>query len=242
MIKRTAAVIMTGILMLMGCGGRQEDKTETYAIYEEFVWENFAENPTRQILADLDGDEKEEMILLADQTAADDPDNFQGTLKVFGISPGGQVNERYSTDVAENTAGWRWMYLYQREGETPAILEYSPQISAGMGPVILRFICFSEEEWFYEEIDSFFWDSLHTSGREREQMEQKKEEFAGTLEEYTRWALPLVMLGQDTAVTGESSAYFGGLPVAAKIIQPYFSRCGSTEFPLIHTCNPSFRG
>ena len=74
MIKRTAAVIMTGILMLMGCGGRQEDKTETYAIYEEFVRENFAENPTRQILVDLDGDEKEEMILLADQTAADDPD------------------------------------------------------------------------------------------------------------------------------------------------------------------------
>ena len=74
MIKRTAAVILAGAFLLMGCGGRQEDKTETYAIYEEFVWENFAENPTRQILADLDGDEKEEMILLADQTAADDPD------------------------------------------------------------------------------------------------------------------------------------------------------------------------
>ena len=56
MIKRTAAVILAGAFLLMGCGGRQEDKTETYAIYEEFVRENFAENPTRQILADLDGD------------------------------------------------------------------------------------------------------------------------------------------------------------------------------------------
>lgn len=214
MIKRTAAVILAGVFLLMGCGGsgRQEDKTETYAIYEEFVRENFAENPTRQILADLDGDGTAEMILLADQTA-DDPDNFQGTLKVFGILPGGHVKERYSTDIAENTAGWRWMYLYRREGETPVILEYSPQISAGMGPVILRFIRFSKEEWSYEEIDSFFWDSLHASGREREQMEQKKEKFAGTLEEYTRWALPLVMFGQDTAVTGDSSAYFGGLEI-----------------------------
>ena len=46
MIKRTAAVILAGVFLLMGCGGsgRQEDKTETYAIYEEFVRENFAEN------------------------------------------------------------------------------------------------------------------------------------------------------------------------------------------------------
>ena len=92
MIKRTAAVILAGVFLLMGCGGsgRQEDKTEAHAIYEEFVRENFAENPTRQILADLDGDGTAEMILLADQTA-DDPDNFQGTLKVFGILPGGHV-------------------------------------------------------------------------------------------------------------------------------------------------------
>lgn len=131
------------------------------ALLKDYFYENYQEDNTSVVLADLTGDGLDEMIVLSMHSTSDTELNLRkpvtaeqfayGGLTICGVKEGSEVFPYESLgDVASAHVGWGYLYLVPRpDGDGFALLKFSPYIGQGLAGYNYAVYGSEYDEWLW---------------------------------------------------------------------------------------------
>lgn len=166
------------------------DEADDAEKYRAFVKKNHTAGIANTLLADLTGDEREELIVLDNQESGK-----YIPVAVYGIRDDGQVVRLYEDAAYDAHPGWRWLYLYEEDGKN-YLFRYSPVMYQGIGTYSYEIfsltgeggeVLLASEEKAYDisrgEVSEELWDEMG--------------KFLEPVHAYQNASIPLVEIGED---------------------------------------------
>lgn len=165
----------------------EADDTEKY---RTFVKKNHTSGIISTLLADLTGDGRKELIAIDDWN-----DGEYISMAVYGIRNDGLVVNLYEDEACDTHPGWRWLYLYEKDGKN-YLFRYCPVMYQGVGTYSYEIFSLTGEG---EEVLLYSGEKACDISREEasEELWNEMGEFLEEVHAYQEASIPLVEIGED---------------------------------------------